>query len=279
MTTRIFNILPFLVITVVCVAGVEGFYLALERFVLTNPVTEIEIPVDQKVVKSGDVKDENLRKTVNYSIITKRNLFGKPPVAGEIQQPQPEVEEELEVTKLEVVLMGTIGSGENSRAIILNKKDRKQELYSIGDEVQGADIKEIRRGKVILSHNGKDEMLDMSEAAQFGPRSQRPTSVSPTTRRATIGAQTGSSQSVTTQQRITKPRVVRPTRRIVRPRSTTASTVVRSIGEEVPPESLEDLELPDDTEEVEQDQEAEEEELEAEQDEEEQEQLEEQEQQ
>ena len=63
--------------------------------------------------------------------------------------------------------MGTINGGEgDSRAIVLDKSNNKQELYEKGDVIQGAKIKEILRGKVILVYNGKDEMLDMSEAAK-----------------------------------------------------------------------------------------------------------------
>ena len=55
------------------------------------------------------------------------------------------------------------------RAIIFDKTVNKQALYETGDAVQGAVVKEILRGKVILVYNGRDEMLDMSEAAKVRP--------------------------------------------------------------------------------------------------------------
>lgn len=74
-------------------------------------------------------------------------------------------------TSLQIVLVGTItGSEGTERAIILDKTKRKQELYSKGDEIQGALVKEIRRGRVILAQNGREEVLDISEAAKMRPR-------------------------------------------------------------------------------------------------------------
>ncbi len=248
MTTRLYNILPFLVITVACIIGVEGFYFVVERFVFDSTDVEVEQQVVSEPVATTTFETDDKKKVVDYSIITRRNLFGKPPAVGGPVEEKPVIEEELEVSALEVVLMGTIGSGENSRAIILNKKDRKQEIYTIGDNVQGANIKEIRRGKVILTHNGKDEMLDMSEAAKFGSRTQRPTSVSPTMRQRTLTPQSDSTGSVRSEVQTVKPRVVRPTRRIVRPRRPVVSTPVEPTDESAPPEDQEDMDVSDDIE-------------------------------
>ena len=47
---------------------------------------------------------------------------------------------------------------------------QNQELYETGDAIEGAFVKEILKGKVILSANGRDEILDMSEAAKERPQ-------------------------------------------------------------------------------------------------------------
>jgi len=61
--------------------------------------------------------------------------------------------------------MGTItGTDGVERAIIYDKAERKQELYQKGDFLQQAAIKQIMRGKVILSLDGKDEILDIADA-------------------------------------------------------------------------------------------------------------------
>jgi hypothetical protein len=104
----------------------------------------------------------------DYRVILQRNLFGPPPDSEKsIILPVPDPKVALSATTLEIVLMGTItGSAGNERAIIMDKKSFKQNLYESGDAVKGALVKEISRGKAILSYNGKDEILDMSEAAK-----------------------------------------------------------------------------------------------------------------
>ena len=74
-------------------------------------------------------------------------------------------------SSLDLVLMGIIdGRTQDRRAVILNKKDNTQHIYQVGDTVAGAQIKGIFWGKVVLSANGRDEILDMSETAQYRAR-------------------------------------------------------------------------------------------------------------
>ncbi len=47
--------------------------------------------------------------------------------------------------------------------MIEEKKIKKQNLYRVGDSIQTAVLKEILREKVILTLNGKDEILAMEE--------------------------------------------------------------------------------------------------------------------
>jgi len=98
-------------------------------------------------------------------IIVKRNLF-----KVEIEQkeePFAELENErketeiLEPTKLKLVLWGTVTGQENVYAVIEDKKVRKQDLYQIGDSIQGAKLKKILRNKVILVFQGKDQFLEI----------------------------------------------------------------------------------------------------------------------
>lgn len=234
MATRISNIFPFLLITLFCVGGVEGFYLGVEKLIL-DPAKTVEPAIKPAAGVEEVTKMKSVKRQRDYSIITRRNLFGPPPQSQQTTNKQePVPQEELEATTLDVVLMGTIGGGEeNSRAIILNKKDRKQEIYQVGDSVQGASIKEIRRGKVILSLNDKDQMLDMSEASKYAPRSARPTSVSPAARqRRVVPAPIPGGESVTGSKQPVKTRVVRPTRRIVRPKRTVQESVEDELSEQ-----------------------------------------------
>lgn len=193
MNSNFSRILPFLVITLLCVGAVEGFCLILE-----HSVFKIE-KKQPAVAKLTEKKDDSLPKKVsstptpkvNYTVIIERNLFGPPPG----KQNKNGVEEKIDVeglgtTKLEIVLMGTIeGGDEGSRAIILTKKDKNQEIYQTGDYIQEALVKDILRGKVILNYNGKDEVLDMTEAANYTPKiPQKPIAVSPSVQKRTISS-------------------------------------------------------------------------------------------
>lgn len=170
MATRITPIVPLLFITLICVALVEGGYQVFEHFVL-QPVPKAKSVDSKAITQSVAGKLEQPAKH-DYRIILKRNLFGPPPGSDEKQVDQTNNNtEELEATSLNIVLMGTISGSEGThRAIILDKKNHEQELYEAGDAIQGALVKEILRGKVILALNGKDEILDMSEAAKLRSR-------------------------------------------------------------------------------------------------------------
>jgi len=165
MAARITDIFPLLLITLLCVGVVEGGYQALEYFVLKPPVKKVTI-ADSAPKKSVVPNQEDQKQKYDYRIILQRNLFG--PLPGAIKPAEtvvPDITEDLKATSLNITLMGTVNGGEGAdRAIILDKSNNKQELYEKGDVIQGAMVKEILRGKVILTFNGKDEMLDMSEA-------------------------------------------------------------------------------------------------------------------
>ena len=81
-------------------------------------------------------------------------------------EPQPgKVDvESLEETKLNLKLWGTVsGSNDGDYAVIEDVKAREQNLYRAGDAIQTATVKEIHREKVVLTVNGKDEVLQMQE--------------------------------------------------------------------------------------------------------------------
>jgi type II secretory pathway component PulC len=165
MAARITDIFPFLLITLLCVGVVEGGYQALEYFVLRPPVAETAVSEPVTIEKESPEKDEK-KAQHDYRVILQRNLFGSPTEKEEpVSTDTSDYTEDIQPTSLNIVLMGTINGGEGvARAIILDRNTNKQELYEVGDVVQGALVKEILRGKVILVYNGKDEMLDMSEA-------------------------------------------------------------------------------------------------------------------
>lgn len=183
MLKSISRILPFLIVTLLCIGGVELFYGMAERYLV---IPEKKVQTSELAAAVQGQSLQKLERHNNYDVIVDRNLF-----QSYLKEPEPVEEvvenplEGLETTTLDLVLMGTIsGREDRSRAIILEKAKRKQEIYYTGDVVQGAEIKEILRGKVILSYQGRDEILDMSEAAKVKPSSApTPTAVSPVTPR------------------------------------------------------------------------------------------------
>ena len=82
----------------------------------------------------------------------------------------------LKKTDLKLKLWGTItGNGVRAYAIIEEGTKREQKLYKVGETVQNATIKIILREKVILSVEGKDELLvietkrvDVNAKNQYG---------------------------------------------------------------------------------------------------------------
>jgi len=238
MTTRFTALFPYLLITLLCVGAVELFYLGVERYLL-EPAVQSDEEV-QDTAQSVEPPIETLRQPEDYSAVTGRNLFGPPPKAAADQKDAAaSVAQELEATTLEIVLMGTINSGEEqSRAIILNKSDGKQEMYRVGDTVQGGTIKEILRGKVILTVDGRDEMLDMSEARQYAQQAAPPPVRRPALRRPNATTSRFIRPGLNRQGQVVAPRVVRPARRIVSPRADEDQSLQAS--QEVPP--VEELE-------------------------------------
>lgn len=230
MATRITPIVPLLFITLICVALVEGGYQLFEHFIL-QPVP-IAKTKDSKVEAPSVTGSVEKPVEHDYRIILKRNLFGPPPGSGTEQAAEKEKDpDELEATSLNIVLMGTISGTEGThRAIILDKKNNEQELYETGDAIQGALVKEILRGKVILALNGKDEILDMSEAAKMRSRyraknaararklkSARKSGSKPPVAVAPSGSQNSTRPAAvsprgTPRRIINRPRVVRPSR-------------------------------------------------------------------
>ena len=69
----------------------------------------------------------------------------------------------MEKTHLDLKLWGTVSSPAiNAFAVIEEKKKRKQDLYKRGDTIQGATIKTILRHRVVLTFQGKDQILEMN---------------------------------------------------------------------------------------------------------------------
>jgi len=175
MAHRISGIVPFLFITLLCLAAVEGGYLALEYFLMKGVVAEkgggdSQSPV-RKVVRSATAEQKH-----DYRVILERNLFGSTPGPAKIETAPNEPSEDQ---------------------------------YQVGDGIQGAFVKKILRGKVILTYNGQDEVIEMSETAGSA-ESPSPVAVAPGTVQKTVVPRASPAVQRKPARRIVKPRVIKP---------------------------------------------------------------------
>lgn len=209
MARRISDIVPLLFITLLCVGFVEGGYLALEYFLMKDQ-TEKKSAVQQSVAEPVQ-RPKVAQKKHDYRIILERNIFGAPPAGNAAETVVNVPAKDLEETTLKIALKGTIhGVEESDRAIILDQKSRTQQLYQKGDGIQGAFVKEILRGRVILSHNGNDETLDMSDTAGSAEVARRPVAVAPRRTRKKASSRVAPRVQNRPARRVRKPRIIRP---------------------------------------------------------------------
>ncbi|MCP4672511.1 MAG: PDZ domain-containing protein [Desulfobacula sp.] len=164
MTTKhIFPIANFILITFMCYLGVKGFYQ-----VITSTQPAPQSIVTQKA-PSLSFENEKVQTLSYYDKIKERNLLktGKP---VEVKVDEKKVDlGKVALTDLNLKLWGTItGNEKTARAVIEETKERKQNLYRVGDKIQSAIVKMILREEVILSVNGKDEKLTMEKDAKPG---------------------------------------------------------------------------------------------------------------
>lgn len=168
MNKRISAILPLLLITLGCVLFVEGVYKAAEKYLFVS--SEGQTVAGREPEKQLSVA--TFKRTVedDVRIILQRNLFGSATIEDKEAVAEGSDVDGLQPTSLKLVLLGTvIDDKDESRAIILEKDKKTQDIYRLGEIVQGAVLKEILRGKVVLTYNNRDEVLDMSEAEKYSP--------------------------------------------------------------------------------------------------------------
>ena len=144
--------------------SMAGFFLY-----ITKSLQTVNVSPDGIEKKITDTKPKNFKKRKMYNSINNRNLF-KTKHSEEnnrkTEEPSGPIDlEQLDQTALELELLGTVtGKGSDSFAVIQNRStDNQQMLYKKGDLVDNAVIKMILRKKVVLSVNGKDEILEMKE--------------------------------------------------------------------------------------------------------------------
>jgi general secretion pathway protein C len=152
-----FLIINMLLITAGLYFGVSAFYT-----VGTNWLVEpVDRPADRSPKVAAAPRAEN-RPLSAYKAIARRNLFNtSPDAAAPVQAINVD---NLKETDLKLKLWGTVsGKERQAYAVIEDTKTREQNLYRVGDEIQNATLKMILRQKVVLSVNGRDEILGIEE--------------------------------------------------------------------------------------------------------------------
>lgn len=157
--------LRLILIFILAFTGVKIWYNRLERNMLSSLPEETTVqkkPVEQKKIARTASLD-------NFQIIVDRNIF-RAALEKVEEKVVEEPVQELKPTKLKLSLVGTVsGTSDASRAIISDDTSRKQDIYAVGDTVQGAVIKSIERRRVVLQVNGRDEVLDIKEREAGAP--------------------------------------------------------------------------------------------------------------
>ena len=149
--------------------GVDIFY----RFVDAQLLT-----VKSPETAAGTFRTRTMEKQpppAHYDKISQRGLLGGPATGPEEKTEEMGAEQiaALKPTSLNIVLLGTVSGPQRvAFAVMEEKGKKKQGLYQTGDMVQGALIKKVLRGKVIIEVKGKDEILEMEQAktGKRGPR-------------------------------------------------------------------------------------------------------------
>ena len=150
-----FNILNILLISAAIYFGVTAFYItAVSKLDHGYPTASTGKQISSP--EEGDVHPISY-----YDTIIKRNLFN---TKKETNKTEPFNIETLKQTDLKLKLWGTVtGDMGKTYAVIEEQKERKQNLYKVGDTIQNATVKIILREKVVLNVNGKDEILTLEK--------------------------------------------------------------------------------------------------------------------
>ncbi len=152
--------IKLLMITALVFFGTRLWYGQLENKMLKDVQVMNEPQPSPQISVTKDLRPA----APDYQIIISRNIFQAALDDNKPVENKKIISELLEPTSLKLSLEGTVsGSSHDARAIITDNKKNHQDMYRIGDSLQGAEIKSIERGKVILLVNGRQEVLSLKE--------------------------------------------------------------------------------------------------------------------
>ena len=177
MFKNLFSILNILLVTALMFFAVKLGYQTLSAKLLeiSSPdLTTLVGPETYARQLPSQLNPQKTKNMISYQSITDRDLFKTKEDENNANKLAGDIElEKLQQTSLNLKLFGTIiNTDEDDYAVIEDSKKRKQGLYKSGDSIQNAQIKLILRKKVVLSVNGKDEILLMEDDKKDTPRRQ-----------------------------------------------------------------------------------------------------------
>ncbi len=160
MAKRLSIVLPLVLITLGCVVFVEASRVAVVRLLTVAP-TERAHPTLPAAAMAGRQE----RPAAGPEAIIARNLFAAALPGREAAGMAVAGERAASLANL--VLMGTVDESSGpGRAIFLDTKTGRQQLYRRGERVGGAMLEDVGRGRATLAIGGRREVFDLREAAR-----------------------------------------------------------------------------------------------------------------
>lgn len=158
----------------VVVTGAAGYGTA--RKIRDGVIELLLPPVIPPAPKSKTAKNRRQNRTTHdYQVIVNRNLFETKSDDTKTNEPMVNIDT-LEKTRLNLRLWGTsVTVGLPPSAVIEDVGKRQQDLYHVGDTVQGgAKLHLVFKDRVVLRQNGRDEVLEMADPSkQSGSKRSR----------------------------------------------------------------------------------------------------------
>jgi hypothetical protein len=140
----------------------------------TRKATPQEVRIPPAILSHNDRNSQRVSSLSDFRPLIGQNLF-KSHGAGAEPPRGPEPAKEIEVTKLDLKLKGTvIGENQLSYAVIQQGKGGREGLFYLRDRVEGARILQILSDRIILGINGKEEALIMTAESEPGDQRQFP---------------------------------------------------------------------------------------------------------
>ncbi len=137
------------------------------EFSLFTPDYQEANQIEEVYDKKRSVSRKDTSKIdMSYTFLTAKDIFQtstKPPQAlpaANVKAPEtPQAPKAMP----KLTLIGTaIGEGGQSFAIIMDEKRREQSLFYVNDSVSGVRVEEVHADRVVLSFEGKREVLPLA---------------------------------------------------------------------------------------------------------------------